>query len=154
MIVSLVHGTSQYLQSCTDSLHDSDLGTYYFPNKERAQDAILEFINTDYFLVAIDDKNTFLGFICYLPTGAFHAFPYLHLLVTSKSVRGLGVGTLIMDLFEELIFKQKDKLFLVVADFNPRAKEFYIKRKYKEIGNIPSLYRKGINECLLMKAKD
>ena len=41
------------------------------------------------------------------------------------------------------------KLFLVTGD--SAAKIFYEKLGYKYIGTIPSLYRNGIDECLMMK---
>jgi len=154
VVIELINGDYRFLQECTESLQDSELGKYYFPNKDKAEDAIKEFINTEYFLVAINENMTFVGFICYLPTGAFHTFPYLHLLVTSNKLRGKGIGTLIMDKFEDIVFNQKDKLFLVVASFNPKGKDFYIKRNYKEVGIIPSLYRNEIDEHLMMKTKE
>jgi ribosomal protein S18 acetylase RimI-like enzyme len=154
MTIELIKGDYSFFNECNESLHNSDLGKYYFPSIQKAEEAINAFIDTDYFLVAIDEDKKFVGFICYLPTGAFHAFPYLHLLVTSSKLRGKGIGTLIMDQFEKLIFEQKDKLFLVVASFNPKGKEFYLRRNYAEVGMIPSLYRNGIDEYLMMKRKD
>lgn len=154
MMISLIKGDARFLDECIVSLQDSDLGRFYFPNKEKAEEAINEFMFTDFFLVAVDDKDQFAGFICYLPTGAFHAFPYLHLLVTSSKMRGKGVGSKMMDIFEDRVFEQKDKLFLVVADFNQKGIEFYRKRGFLEVGIIPSLYRRGINEHLLMKTRE
>lgn len=154
MKIELIIGDVQFVQACSESLQDSDLGKHYFPTKEKAEDAVKEFLNTDYFLVAVDEQHRFVGFICYLPTGAFHAFPLLHLLVTSSKERGKGVGTLIMDRFEEFIFAQNSKLFLVVAGFNPKGREFYKKRNYQEVGIIPSLYRDGIDEHLMMKTQE
>ena len=149
--IQLIKGDEQFILPCTESLQDSELGKIYFPDKDKAESAIKEFVLNGNLLIAVDEYQTFTGFVCYLPTGAFHAFPYLHLLVTARTVRRKGIGTLIMDAFEELAFSQKDKLFLVVADFNTAGKKFYKKRNFVEIGNIPSLYRKGINECIMMK---
>lgn len=44
------------------------------------------------------------------------------------------------------------KIFLVVADFNPKGKEFYVKNGYIQVGRIKSLYREGITENLMMKS--
>lgn len=151
MSISFIKGTASYLNVCAEALYESELGRQYFPTLKQAEKAVKEFVDSDYFLVAMDAHKTFVGFICYLPTGAFHAFPYIHLFVTSKNKRSQGVGTQMMDLFEEQISKEKDKIFLVVADFNPRGYKFYEKRGYKSIGLIPSLYRKGVDEHLLMK---
>lgn len=151
MTITLIKGSSAYLEDCVDSLCNSELGDHYFPDRAKAKAAILEFCGTGCFLVAVDEAKRHAGFICYLPTGAFHAFPYLHLLVTSDKLRGQKVGSMMMDLFEAQIFKEKDKLFLLVASFNTKAKRFYLNRGYKEVGIIPSLYRKGVDEFLLMK---
>jgi len=47
----------------------------------------------------------------------------------------------------------RDKLFLVVADFNPNAKGFYESMGYHQVGEIPGLYREGITEYIMMKEK-
>ncbi|MBW4847819.1 MAG: hypothetical protein KZY87_19835 [Lachnospiraceae bacterium] len=41
--------------------------------------------------------------------------------------------------------------FAYFIDYNPDAKIFYEKLGYKYLGTIPSLYRKGIDEFLMMK---
>ena len=40
-----------------------------------------------------------------------------------------------------------------VADFNPEAKRFYEKNDYRQVGEIPGLYREGITEYIMMKEK-
>ena len=44
-----------------------------------------------------------------------------------------------------------DKIFLVVADYNPEAKRFYERNGYQQLGEIPNLYRPGITEYLMTK---
>lgn len=63
----------------------------------------------------------------------------------------MGIGRKLLEFFEDTSVKFSNKLFLVVADFNPKAKELYLRMGYKEIGIIPGLYKKGVNECLMMK---
>ena len=58
-----------------------------------------------------------------------------------------------MDFVENLVFANADKLFLVVAQFNPQARRFYEKAGYQQVGIIPDLYRKGITEYLMMKRR-
>jgi len=55
---------------------------------------------------------------------------------------------------ENMVFKARDKIFLVVGDYNPGAKIFDEKSGYKYIGTIPGRYRKGIDEYLMMKVYD
>jgi ribosomal protein S18 acetylase RimI-like enzyme len=59
-----------------------------------------------------------------------------------------------LQFFEDICFKDYTKLFLVVADFNPDAKMLYEKVGYVEVGTIPSLYRAGITENLMMKSRE
>ena len=151
MEITLIKGTEAHIPDCTRCLKESELGQNYFPGEGQAESAVREFLGTDYFLVAVDENGAFKGFLCYLPKGSFHSFPYLHLLAAPSSERGRGIGTMIMDRFEALVSEKRDKLFLVVADFNPKGCRFYKNRGYTEIGVIPSLYRKDINEHLMMK---
>ena len=53
-----------------------------------------------------------------------------------------------------MVFVKANKIILVVADFNPDGKRFYEKIGYYQVGEIPSLYRKGITEYLMMKEKE
>lgn len=68
--------------------------------------------------------------------------------------RGQGIGEALLRFVENEYFTYYSKLFLVVADFNSNAKRLYERIGYSEIGEIPSLYRKGISECLMMKPKE
>jgi ribosomal protein S18 acetylase RimI-like enzyme len=56
-----------------------------------------------------------------------------------------------MEYFEKVVSEGCSKVFLVVADFNPRAKQLYQRIGYKEVGKIPNLYKNGITEYLMMK---
>lgn len=56
-----------------------------------------------------------------------------------------------IDFLEKVICVDANKIFLVVADFNPEAKRFYEKVGYRQVGEMPGLYREGITEYLMMK---
>ena len=56
-----------------------------------------------------------------------------------------------MEFVENKVFANADKVFLIVVDFNPEARCFYEKAGYHQVGEIPNLYRSGINEFLLVK---
>ena len=63
----------------------------------------------------------------------------------------MGIGKKLIEFIEAKLFETRDKIFLLVGDYNPGAKIFYEKLGYKQVGTIPSLYRKGIDEYLMMK---
>lgn len=154
MELTLVEGLPCHLEACTRMLENSELGQHYFPTYEMAHKGVEEFLGTDWFLVALDESGQPAGFLCCLPQGAFHSYPYLHLLVTAPHLRGAGIGTIIMDEFERRIALVRNKLFLCVAGFNSAAERFYLKRGYVRVGTIPSLYREGIDEYLMMRKLD
>lgn len=146
--MQIVKGNDDYLQDCIEALQRSDLGQYYFSREGSAEEAVKEGLEAGTLFVAIDN-NEFKGFMYYIPKGAFHAFPYLHLIVTKASERGNGIGTKMLAYLESMV--NSSKIFLVVADFNPKGKEFYEKNGYIQIGRIEGLYREGIAENIMMK---
>ena len=63
----------------------------------------------------------------------------------------MGIGKALLEAFESMAFEISNKVFLVVADFNPSAKRFYGAHGYRQVGEIPGLYRPGITEYLMLK---
>ena len=92
-----------------------------------------------------------VGFTYIIPKGAFHSFPYLHIIAVKEDYRDRGIGKALLDFSESIASKMADKLFLVVADYNPDAKRFYERNGYQQVGEIPNLYRPGITEYLMTK---
>ena len=93
-----------------------------------------------------------VGFTYIIPKGAFHSFPYLHIIAIKEEYRGRGIGKALLDYSERIALEMADKLFLVVADYNPDAKRFYERNGYQQVGEIPNLYRSGITEYLMAKS--
>ena len=139
------------LNDCTIALQQSDLGKVYFPDKDKADRAINEGITKGEVSVAFNEEGIIVGFIWVIPNGAFHSFPYIHIIAVKEEFRSLGIGKKLLRYIEEAYCKSSSKLFLVVADFNPRARKFYLSYGYNEIGCIPDLYKKGVTELLMMK---
>jgi ribosomal protein S18 acetylase RimI-like enzyme len=153
MKIKIEKGTIDNLNDCVEALINSELGRRYFEKEGSAQKAIEEAVDSHSFYVAMADTQC-AGFFYFLPKGAFHSFPYLHIIAVKKEFRDKGIGRMMMDFFEKIAFEINDRIFLVVADYNPKAKRFYEGIGYKQVGIIPSLYREGIDESLMMKAKD
>lgn len=151
MNIQIEIGSMKYLEDCEEAFNNSELGKQYFAAESSAEKAVIEGINSGKLYVALENDQC-IGFMYYIPEGAFHSFPYLHLIAVKEEYRGKGVGKIMIDFLEEMVFKTRDKIFLVVADFNPGGKLFYEKLGYMQVGIIPSLYREGIDEYLMMKA--
>jgi len=152
MHITIQKGGLEHLNDCVQALVDSELGRLYFTGEGSAERAVREGLVQRTLYVALAD-GACAGFAWYLPKGAFHSFPYLHIIAISAPFRGKGFGRQLLAFIESLAFAEADKLFLVVADFNPRARRFYEKAGYRLVGEIPDLYRRGITECLLMKKR-
>ncbi len=150
MIYDIIKAEWEHLNDCAMALQNSDLGSVYFSQENKVVQAISEGITKQEILVALDNKGLCLGFIWYIRNGAFHSFPYLHIIAVKEEFRNLGIGKELLSYFEKVI-AQSSKVFLVVADFNPKAKLLYENCGYSEVGVIPSLYKSGITEYLMMK---
>ena len=152
MDIYIKKGNLQHINDCEEILVHSELGQRYFSERGSAKKAIREGLKQKQLFVALE-SDICVGFVWYIPKGAFHSFPYLHIIAVEENHRGKGIGTKMIDYLEKIVFKDTDKIFLVVADFNPSARQLYEKIGYRQVGEIPNLYRKGITEYLMMKER-
>jgi ribosomal protein S18 acetylase RimI-like enzyme len=153
MDITIIKGRLKYLDDSEDALVNSELGKRYFSEKGSARKSLEEGFCKNEIYVALDNNNC-KGFIWVISNGIFHAFPYIHIVAVKSENRGQGIGEALLRFVEDEYFTNYSKLFLVVADFNPKAKRLYERLGYTEIGEIPDLYRKGISERLMMKLKE
>ena len=73
------------------------------------------------------------------------------MIIVEEKYRGKGIGKELINHFERVIAADYDKVFLMVGDFNKRAKNLYEHLGYKEVGVIPNFYKDGVNEYLMYK---
>jgi len=151
MDIKIIKAENKYLIDCKAALQKSELGRVYFAQQDKAIQALNEGISKGEIYIALNKEGTCLGFIWIILNGAFHSFPYLHMIVIKEEFRNLGIGKKLLKHFEETNSKTSSKLFLVVAEFNPKAKRLYQSIGYKEVGIVPNLYKRGVTECLMMK---
>jgi ribosomal protein S18 acetylase RimI-like enzyme len=153
MEISIVKGKIEYLNECRSALMSSELGDQYFKTSEKAEKTLLGGLKRDEIYVALDRDNNCIGFIWYILDAAFHKYPYIHIIAVKKEYRGKGIGKKLLSFLEETVLNSESKIFLVVADFNLKAKKLYEQIGYKEVGQIPDLYKEGVTEYLMMKCK-
>jgi len=153
-MITIIKAQRQHLEDCQLALLESQLGQVYFPVAENAVATLTKGIAAEEIFVAVDEDGTCLGFIWFVLKGAFHSFPYLHIIAVKAAYRGVGIGTELLRFFEETVFADASKAFLVVADFNPDARRLYERLGYRQVGAVPGLYREGVTESLMMKTND
>ena len=148
--ITFAKGNEQHLKDCRDALCQSTLGERYFSSPGSAEIAILEGIRQENLYVAFIGEEC-VGFTYIIPKGAFHSFPYLHIIAVKEEYRNRGIGKALLNYSENIAYEMADKLFLVVADYNPAAKRFYERNGYQQVGEISNLYRPGVTEYLMVK---
>jgi ribosomal protein S18 acetylase RimI-like enzyme len=151
--ITIARADESHLKDCKAALLNSELGRVYFPSEEKALSALAEGVASDEVFVAVDEAGECLGFIWFILGGAFHSYPYLHVIAVKEGHRGEGIGKKLLHFFEEAVFADTAKAFLVVADFNPDARRLYERLGWRQVGAIPGLYREGVTEYLMMKEK-
>lgn len=152
MNISITKGEPYHLEDCYEALIKSDIGKAYFLSFD-ARKMLLEGLENKEIDVALDEDNRCVGFIWYQRHGTFGMHTYLHIISVKEEYRGKGIGKKLIAQFEEKTFKDDSMIFLLAADFNEKARKLYESIGYKQVGVIPSFYRKGITEHLLMKTK-
>lgn len=153
MKITIIKAHEGHLEDCKVALLNSKLGQEYFVEEEKALSVLAEGIAKEEIFVAVDEGGECLGFIWFVLQSAFHSFPYLHIIAVKEAFRGKGIGKKLLSFFEESVFPNSSKVFLVVADFNPDAKRLYESLGYQQVGAIPGLYKEGVTEYLMMKER-
>ena len=84
--LTFAEGNEQHLKDCRDALCQSALGERYFSSPGSAEIAILEGIRQENLYVAFIGEEC-VGFTYIIPKGAFHSFPYLHIIAVKEEYR-------------------------------------------------------------------
>lgn len=154
--INIIRANIDYLTICSDILKDSELGMKYFINANGeyiGKELLKEGFDNNEIYVSVTEDGSSLGFSWIQERGIFHWFPFLHVVAVDKEHRGNGYGTLHLKHFEKMCVTEFEahKSFLMVGDYNEKAIELYKHLGYKQVGNIPDLFVKGINEILMYK---
>lgn len=152
MEVEIITAELNYIDDCVKALVQSDLGRYYFNEPLKAETTLKEALYKKELYIALTDNGECVGFVWFIPNGAFHSFPYLHIIAVKEEYRNHGVGKQLLKFFEDKASTSaSSKYFLTVDDFNPKARKLYEKLGYQCVGTLPDLYKQGIACHLMMK---
>lgn len=139
-----------------ETLFASKIGRKYYPTLETLLTLMERSFDDDQFYI-LYDHTEMAGFIWFQTKGAFHTFTYLHMIYVKKEYRQKGYGKTLLEFLEKAALcpegknKLQSKIFLVVGEWNQSAIQFYTNEGYITLSTIPGLFRKKIDEHLMMK---
>jgi ribosomal-protein-alanine N-acetyltransferase len=100
-------------------------------------------------VVTVDSPARFAGIALVRP--GFLAGDYLEVLAITSQERGRRLGAVLIEHVERVAFARAKNVFVCVSDFNTRARRFYERQGYAEVGKLPDLLVPGSAELLLRK---
>ncbi|WP_434306054.1 GNAT family N-acetyltransferase [Clostridium botulinum] len=142
------------LKECCFRLFQSDFGKMYYPTYKTVLEILKKAYRKNNIFVAKLD-NAMLGFIWFSMDGVFSKFPYLNMLFVFPEFRESGIGRCLLSFFENMVCKEnkipKIKIFLLVKSSNDMALKLYSNSGYRELYTFEGLFRKKIDEILMIK---
>lgn len=147
--------TKEDIACCSDILSNSKIGKTYYPTKKIIAHALEKALENDVVYVSENEDGKITGFIWFTLNGAFASYPYLHIICVSKDCRHTGIGKELLSFYEHYCLEKTKKFasksYLVVADFNNNAYNFYLNKGYKQVATLDSLFRNNVTEKLMCK---
>jgi ribosomal-protein-alanine N-acetyltransferase len=104
----------------------------------------------EHLLFIARDQEHRLGIILLHPQGLAGS-PYIKSVCVEADIRGRGIGEKLVCFAEDYFRKESKHIFLCVSSFNVRAKVFYERLGYKQVGEIKDYLIAGESELLMHK---
>jgi len=76
---------------------------------------------------------------------------YLELIGLGATVQGRGLGREILQWLEEQVRQEAHNVWVLVSTFNVRARAFYARQGFREVGSLQDFVQSGYDEVLLRK---
>jgi ribosomal protein S18 acetylase RimI-like enzyme len=154
-------GSEEDIIDCSRIACNSEIGIKYEFTQEAISKAMLASIaQSGMLILARENRNSetkkstasrILGFAWIEPKGAFGQAPYLKLIAVAEQRRSSGIGSMLLQEFEESTRNIGRAWFLLVSDFNERAISLYERHGYEKAGILRSFARDGIDEIIMYK---
>ena len=93
-----------------------------------------------------------LGFLSSLAAG-LGGEPLIEYLCVADGHRSQGLGTRLINFFEEELFPDADNVYLFVSDINPAAIRLYVRLGYQQVGAFPNFNLEAQTEFLHRKSR-
>lgn len=111
-------------------------------------------IERDQIIVCVDENKECCGYIRYNLNSEFGGgFPYLDTLIVDEKKQACGIGKKLYRYMEREACEQRwhTKIFCNVVARNEMSQIFWQKLGYIPIGRVDNLFKKGIDEILMVK---
>ncbi|HDK36233.1 MAG TPA: N-acetyltransferase [Bacteroidetes bacterium] len=93
------------------------------------------------------------GFIWFDLRAALYYSGGIRWLAVHPDFQNKGIGKLLMQFAEDKIFEKCPNVFLLAADFNASAHQFYETLGYEKVGELRDYFKRGITEWIYRKTK-
>lgn len=141
------------IEEVVELLNSTELGEKYFANDvDRIRRVIQNEQAKAQVSILRNDDHILIGTLVHDEHGAFGKYPYIHMIAVAPGFQSHGIGRHMLGLYEKERIAAGEKLFLLVAEWNERAKRLYERIGYKELGRIDGFYIKNQVEILMMKS--
>ena len=126
--------------------------TYYYKKTKFSDSGFGAYLcrKKSFLLVAVRD-SCLVGYIAgTMPTSRFRSIAHLDSIAVSSIVRNKGIGSHLLDLFLQEA-KQRDCaiVLLEVAEANKEGLDYFSKRRFQRITDLPEYYGKGLGAVLM-----
>lgn len=79
--------------------------------------------------------------------------PMIEYICVRDDYRSRGIGTQLIEFFEDRLFPDADNLYMFVSDINPKALSLYRRLGYVVVGQLPNYNLPGQTEFLIRKSR-
>ena len=143
---------AENIDACVSLFVESSLNAIYHRSKIVVKKDLERGAVDDVFRLLVDENGQVFGYIRFTYSGMFGHLPFLDTIIVDEKMRGKGLGSLLEKIMcEELKSHFKNVVFLNVAECNVCAIDFYTSHEWQIVGKVPGMYKKEIDEIIMMK---
>ncbi len=102
----------------------------------------------------VDHRDDPLGYVCYGPTPMTEGTFDLYWIVVDPQYQGQGVGTRLLDFFEDTVKRMNGRMILIdTSSISPYESvcRFYSEKGYREVARVPDYYWSGNDRITFCK---
>lgn len=150
--IKVINAQMEHVKECIQILEQSQIGERHFGDSSKIEEVFINALQKTELFVAVSTTGEVVGLLWYMQKGLFGSYPYLHLMVVKENYRNRGIGKQLLSYYEKNApLYKRTKCFLLVDDFNPKAKRFYERVGYQAVGKLPNFFKDGVDDYLMMK---